>query len=230
MDQTEPSFSLDAVVQRRQHALRPHRCFHPGPSLDPRFWPLSSRRRHLRSSCLHRCQLPASTSLPPVPRLGFALRACRSGRPDPRYHEGSDSRQRPPHQRVSPLQFAYLPRVPSPTTRCARSSLWPPLQRDRFLPGFAVNEQARRYTPPKRVRFTTDRRFVSSCSPPRLTATQLLSTSGSMAHPGADSHRADTRPSWAHSPRRRPGPSDFYPNAELRLHHRKDAGPRPSPG
>jgi hypothetical protein len=27
-----------------------------------------------------------------------------------------------------------------------------------------------------------------------------------VARPGADSHCADTRPSWAHSPRRRPGP------------------------
>ena len=41
-----------------------------------------------------------------------------------------------------------------------------------------MNEQARRHTPPKRVRFTTDRQFASSCSPPRLAATQLLSATG----------------------------------------------------
>ncbi len=41
-----------------------------------------------------------------------------------------------------------------------------------------MNEQARRHTPPKRVRFTTDRQFASSCSPPRLSATQLPSASG----------------------------------------------------
>ncbi|MDO9011692.1 MAG: hypothetical protein Q7U78_07795, partial [Gallionella sp.] len=41
--------------------------------------------------------------------------------------------------------------------------------------GFTLNEQARRHTPPKRVRFTTDRQFASSCSPPRLATTQLPS-------------------------------------------------------
>ena len=33
-------------------------------------------------------------------------------------------------------------------------------------------------TPPNRVRFTADRQFVSSCSPPHLAVTQLLSTTG----------------------------------------------------
>ena len=33
-------------------------------------------------------------------------------------------------------------------------------------------------TPPNRVRFTADRQFVSSCSPPHLAMTQLLSTTG----------------------------------------------------
>ena len=43
------------------------------------------------------------------------------------------------------------------------------LQRDHLIPGFATNEEARRTAPPKRVRFTTDRKFASGCSPPRLT-------------------------------------------------------------
>jgi len=64
-----------------------------------------------------------------------------------------------------------------------------------------MNEQARRHTPPKRVRFTTDRQFASGCSPPRLSATQLPSTSGLLAFPRADSHRADTR----HRGRTHPG-------------------------
>jgi len=41
-----------------------------------------------------------------------------------------------------------------------------------------LNEQARRNTPPNRVRFTTDRKFASGCSPPRLSATQLPSATG----------------------------------------------------
>jgi hypothetical protein len=38
-----------------------------------------------------------------------------------------------------------------------------------------MSEQARRYIRPKRVRFTTDRSFVSSYSPPHLSVTQFLS-------------------------------------------------------
>ena len=49
-------------------------------------------------------------------------------------------------------------------------------QRAALFPGFATLVQARRNTPPKQVRYPTDRKFVSSCSPPRLATTQLLST------------------------------------------------------
>src|SRR5262245_11217833 len=38
-----------------------------------------------------------------------------------------------------------------------------------------MNEQAHRSSPPNRVRPPTDQQFASSCSPPRLTATQLPS-------------------------------------------------------
>jgi hypothetical protein len=38
-----------------------------------------------------------------------------------------------------------------------------------------MNEQARRSSPPNRVRYPTDRQFASGCSPPRLGATQLPS-------------------------------------------------------
>ena len=38
-----------------------------------------------------------------------------------------------------------------------------------------MNEQARRCSPPNRVRYPTDRQFASGCSPPRLAATQLPS-------------------------------------------------------
>ena len=49
-------------------------------------------------------------------------------------------------------------------------------QRAVLFPGFATLVQARRNIPPKQVRHPTDRQFVSSCSPPRLATTQLLST------------------------------------------------------
>jgi hypothetical protein len=55
-----------------------------------------------------------------------------------------------------------------PITSCARST---------FRSDFAIDEQARRCTPPKRVRHPTGCRFVSSCSPPRLAATQLARSS-----------------------------------------------------
>jgi len=50
-----------------------------------------------------------------------------------------------------------------------------PPQRDVLLPGFATLVQARRNTPPKQVRYPTDRQFASGYYPPRLTTTQLPS-------------------------------------------------------
>jgi hypothetical protein len=44
--------------------------------------------------------------------------------------------------------------------------------------GFAFDSQARQHNRPNRVRHPTDRQFIYSCSPPRLAATQLLSTIG----------------------------------------------------
>ena len=38
-----------------------------------------------------------------------------------------------------------------------------------------MNEQARRSSPPNRVRYPTDQQFASGCSPPCLGATQLPS-------------------------------------------------------
>jgi hypothetical protein len=72
-------------------------------------------------------------------------------------------------------------------------------QRQRLLPGFAMNEQARHQTPPKQVRHPTDCRFTSSCSPPRLAATQLPSITGFATNPGTDLHRADKASSRTHS-------------------------------
>ena len=51
----------------------------------------------------------------------------------------------------------------------------PPRQRDQRVSDFALVSQARRSSPPNRVRYPTDRHFASGCSPPRLAATQLPS-------------------------------------------------------
>ena len=50
------------------------------------------------------------------------------------------------------------------------------------FPGFALLGQARRSARPNRVRHPTDCPFVSSCSPPPLTRTQLLLTTGRSVH------------------------------------------------
>src|SRR5690606_7918806 len=47
------------------------------------------------------------------------------------------------------------------------------------VPGFVLSPQTRHSTPPNQVRYPTDRQFVSGCSPPCLTATQLPSTTRS---------------------------------------------------
>src|SRR5258705_13335719 len=80
----------------------------------------------------------------------------------------------------------------------------PPRQRVQRVSDFAMNEQARRSSPPNRVRHPTDRQFTSGCSPPRLATTQLPSASEFVAFSDTDFHRADVAPSWAHSFRRTP--------------------------
>jgi hypothetical protein len=96
-----------------------------------------------------------------------------------RYHEGSDSRQAFTSPAGSPLLLlrSFLAFHPQPQGgrdhRFDRHR-----QRDHLIPGFTMNEEARRTAPPKRVRFTTDRKFASGCFPPRLAATQLPSATG----------------------------------------------------
>ena len=79
---------------------------------------------------------------------------------------------------VSPLPLSRRPNILSPTTLWAPGiafavasacSVW---SRDQ---GFAMSGQARRATPPKRVRYPTGCSFASGCSPPRLATTQLPS-------------------------------------------------------
>src|SRR4030095_4066699 len=113
----------------------------------------------------------ASTFLPPVPRRCFTFSASRGSSPL-RYHEGSDSytahlrRRSPRLLRHTFLSFHLQPRE-LPGHR------FPPRQRDQRVSDFALVSQARRSSPPNRVRYPTDRHFASGCSPPRLAATQL---------------------------------------------------------
>ena len=55
-------------------------------------------------------------------------------------------------------------------------------------PGFAMNEQARRTMPPKRVRHPAGCSFASSCSPPRIAATKLPSATCATTSHRMDSH------------------------------------------
>ena len=96
-----------------------------------------------------------------------------------RYYEGSDSCRPSPRAAGLPAYLATSSR------RSASNHVVHPgiaLHAITSVPGefrcFAMNEQARRYTPPNRVRHPADRQFASSCSPPRLAATQLPSTTG----------------------------------------------------
>ena len=80
---------------------------------------------------------------------------------------------------VSPLISLRIPNVPPPITSCNPGiALHAISQRTGRVSDFAMRMQARRHTPPNRVRFTADRQFASSCSPPHLAATQLLSATG----------------------------------------------------
>jgi hypothetical protein len=131
----------------------------------------------LRLSSLLLSGLARSTFLPHFPNTPFALAHVSTGKIQPRerYYWDSDSCQRSLHRQVSPLTSCCFPVVPSSITWYATSPLYPPRQRDALLPGFATLVQARRHTPPKQVRYPTDRQFASGYSPPRLTTTQLPS-------------------------------------------------------
>ena len=96
-----------------------------------------------------------------------------------RYYDGSDSCGPSPRAAGLPACLTTSSR------RCASNHVVHPgialhatNQRTGQVPDFAMNEQARRVTPPNRVRHPAHRQFASSCSPPRLAATQLPSATG----------------------------------------------------
>ena len=119
------------------------------------------------------CAAFAPRPLQAVHRYYARSDSCMGLRP----HAGlPGSRTRPlPSFRLQPLHV-LLP------------SLWHVThQRDR-LPrisagsDFAIHSQARQDIRPNRVRYPTDRQFISCCFPPRLAATQLHSITGRRTH------------------------------------------------
>jgi len=112
---------------------------------------------------------------------------------------------RPCPEQVSLVHMAR-PSLHSVTKHLTRPAIASPLpaQRDR-LPGsrpvqdFTLNPEARRYARPNRVRYPTDCRFASGCSPPRLAATQLPLATRKRASPGKGTfHPSDRACSQAH--------------------------------
>ncbi len=136
-----------------------------------------------------------------------AVRGFRFQNPSPctrpaqlqlRYYAGSDScrcnlSDRSP--RLPRLIFTTFHLQPH---HVVSRSLLPSAQRRECVPGFATSQRARHDTPPNRVRHPTDRCFVSGCSPPHFTVTQLPSTTGSLTDPHRDFHPANQTPSRAH--------------------------------
>jgi hypothetical protein len=195
---SKPFASFDAVNQRRHHAFCPERSFHPRP-IAAGFCALFSPIGHCRCCHLPLSVCHVSTFLPCLPSAWFC--SPRLSRLAPlRYYAGSDSCQALARTRqVSPLTPLYFPNIPPPTTPCARTSLYQSLQRIRLILGFAMNEQARRHMPPNRVRQPTGCSFASGCSPPRLAATQLPSTTQGVTPYGMDFHHTNKASSRTHS-------------------------------
>ena len=146
--------------------------------------------------------LSASTFLPCLPSARLCC-PCLSRLAPLRYYAGSDSCRASPTRQVSLLPPLCRRGIPPPTTWCARTSLCQSPQRIRSAPsrepGFATNEQARRVTPPNRVRSPAGYPFASGCSPPHLTMAQLPSASCVVTPHDADFHHADRATSQTHS-------------------------------
>ena len=177
--QAEPTSSFHPLFEGCQHPCRPRRRFDPGPSgrdLSALFSPRGHCRRcvfllHVRHD---------STSLPPFAPRPLRRFIARMGALTP-----DRLTFRLPADRRSGLPASFTP----PSRRSAPNHPRSPRRHLRALSatgflsvlGFTINR--RLAAPAGRIRFTcvADRRFTSSCSPPRLAATQLLSVSGSRA-------------------------------------------------
>src|SRR6202047_4664522 len=206
--QAEPFASYDAVNQRRHHALGPDRSFHPPPLSFVGLCPLLSPLRHCRDGSLLHSSPRTSSFLPPFPRSGFASRSFHRRRRH-QYYEGSDSCRSHPDRQVSPLTPPCRPSIPSSTTRAVRWSLRQSPQRQRLLPGFAINEQARHSVTPKQVR------------QPPLSRGQALRTAGS---PPVALHPASRRRSYLRLRSLRPAPART-PTVLTKRPHGRTHGP-----
>ena len=114
---------------------------------------MCSPRGHCRrfAHALPLSSLRASTFLPSFPRRGFASRASRGFSPR-RYYEGSDSCPRHRARRSPRLSRHTFPTFRLQPRGAPRHRFTRPFQRAGRVSDFAMNEQARRHTPPNRVR------------------------------------------------------------------------------
>jgi hypothetical protein len=199
-DQAEPFTSSDAVFQRRQHALVPHRNFHPRPI--PAVWlcALCSPLGHYRrlAFALLPCETHVSTFLSPFPRRGFAFRTCRG------FHRFGTMETLTP----APLTThgAGLPAYcATPSCRSVSNHVGlpdhrlPPRQRDQRVSDFALNEQARRSTSAESSSFTYGPTVRLRLLSTPLRADAVTFSYGAVAYSDTDFHRADVAPSRAHS-------------------------------
>jgi len=216
IDQAEPNASFHPLDEGLQHAIRPYRTFHPviRPSFSRLFSPAGAGHCHGDRFVLYRhC---TSTFLRP-----FAPRPLR------RFFTTMDALTSARWALLTLIRGNELPSCPDQVSlvHTARPSIHPvtkhltrpaiasllPTQRDR-LPGtitpgldFALSPQARRYVRPNRVRHPTGCMFASGCSPPRLTAAQLPSTTGLGHRPKGDFHPLNRACSQAHGCRIKSG-------------------------
>jgi len=122
-------------------------------------------------------------SCPAFPRHGFALRASHG------YGRFGTMRALTPGLlrlagQVSSFISQTRPGIPPPTTWPARTSF--PIANPNVSGVFQASPSPSRLaavSPPNRVRHPADCQFASSCSPPRLAATQLPSATGSWLAP-----------------------------------------------
>ena len=224
VDETEPLIAFDAVIQRRQHAIRPDVAVDPRPFTGTvrrgLLSPLGHSRRFafaLASSGFH-----ASTFLPHFPRRGFAFRAFQTGRV--RFRRGSLPGSRTSvslglcHDALLLSCGTTQALTPAPVTpdagllaylahtsqRSASNHGGDPdiaLHANCSVPGVF---QASHF--PSQLAVTSRRIEFVSCGPPvrfRLLPTPPRSDAvtfsyGDLAYPDTDSHRAVCAPSRAH--------------------------------
>src|SRR6516165_2003880 len=148
----------------------------------------------------------ASNFLPPFPQDGFASHPSRRTSRQ-RYYEGSDSCRA--HQRPTglsaysalPSRHSDLNHAGGPTVALSVASAPPAASglRHERAGSPPLHAESGSSSPACAGAGSTDWRFISGCSPPRLTATQLPSITEPTTGSGADLHRAAKASSRTHS-------------------------------